>query len=364
MRCARLFRVRRSLLASFFASDDGFMPTQHTPVSFSAAANPAVAATGLRCSYGGFEAVRGVDLSIGRGEFFALLGTNGAGKTTTMEILEGHRPATSGTVRVLGLDPYRQRRTLRPRLGIMLQESGFAGELTVEETVMLWLRLSSSEEASPANRDRTIREALDSLELSNRAETRVQQLSGGQRRRLDLILATVNRPELLFLDEPTTGLDPESRQRTWDVVQRLHRDGTTILLTTHYLEEAEAMADRIAIMHNGRIAVTGTIRDVLAAQPAQIRFQLPEGIHGVEPLTTELCLGVREEIVVDSQGTCTISTDDLEDTLFRLLSWARAGDHRLRRLAATEASLAEVFRTVSTLPDDAGLEADQHEAAA
>lgn len=152
------------------------MATQHA-----ASVSPlaAVAATGLRCSYGGFEAVRGVDLAIEPGEFFALLGTNGAGKTTTMETLEGHRPATVGTVRVLGRDPYRQRRVLRPRLGIMLQESGFAGELTVRETVMLWLRLSSAAAASPANRARTIREALDSLELTNRAETRVQQLSGG-----------------------------------------------------------------------------------------------------------------------------------------------------------------------------------------
>jgi len=330
------------------------MPNKRTLTDSSAAtAGAAIVATGLRCSYGGFEAVRGVDLSIAQGEFFALLGTNGAGKTTTMETLEGHRSATSGTVQVLDLDPFRHRRILRPRLGIMLQESGFAAELTVEETVMLWLRLSSSGEASPANRARTIRDALDSLELTNRAGTRVQQLSGGQRRRLDLILAIVNRPELLFLDEPTTGLDPESRERTWDVVQRLHRGGTTILLTTHYLEEAEAMADRIAIMHNGRIAVTGTIPDVLAAQPAQIRFQLPETITGVEPLTVELRVGTHETVTADSEGACTISTVDLEDTLFRLLSWARAGDHRLRRLAATEASLAGVFRTVSTLPDGA-----------
>jgi len=328
------------------------MPSRGVPVTARVADDPAIVATGLRCSYGGFEAVRGIDLSIGRGEFFALLGTNGAGKTTTMETLEGHRPASSGSVRVLGLDPHRQRRALRPRLGMMLQESGFAGELTVEATVTLWLRLSSSEQASPANRARTIRESLESLELTSRAETRVQQLSGGQRRRLDLILATVNQPEILCLDEPTTGLDPESRERTWNVVQRLHQGGTTILLTTHYLEEAEAMADRIAIMHNGRIAVTGTILDVLAAQPAQIRFQFPEGIPGIEPLTTGLRLTGAETIVMDSQGTCTISTDDLEDTLSRLLTWARAGDHRLRRLAATEASLAEVFRTVSTFSDE------------
>ncbi|MER5336909.1 ABC transporter ATP-binding protein [Micromonospora sp. NPDC002717] len=336
------------------------MPKRHFSGSPATAENAPIAAIGLRCSYGGFEAVRGVDLSIGQGEFFALLGTNGAGKTTTMETLEGHRPAIAGTVRVLGLDPHRQRRALRPRLGMMLQESGFAGELTVEETIRLWLRLSSSEQASPAHRARTIRDALENLELTSRAQTRVQQLSGGQRRRLDLILATVNRPEVLFLDEPTTGLDPESRERTWDVVQRLHGGGTTILLTTHYLEEAEAMADRIAIMHHGRVAVSGTIADVLTAQPAQVRFQLPEEVPGIEPLTTALQLGDAEAVAVDAQGICTLSTNDIEDALFRLLSWSRTTGHRLRRLSATEASLAEVFRTVSALRD----ETESQEAAA
>ncbi len=333
--------------------DDGVMTDNHPlPPSPAKHTSNAITATGLRCFYGTFEAVRGVDLSVAHGEIFALLGTNGAGKTTTLETLEGHRAATSGAVQVLGLDPFCQRRALRPRVGIMLQESGFAGDLTVKETVALWLRLSSSEAASPANRARTITTALDSLELSNRAETRVQQLSGGQRRRLDLILATVNRPELLFLDEPTTGLDPESRERTWDVVQRLHRDGTTILLTTHYLEEAEAMADRIAIMHHGRIAVTGSIPEVLAAQPARIRFQLPDGAPSIETLTTSLRLSPQENITTDGRGLCTINTGDLDDSLFRLLSWARTQDHRLHRLSATEASLAEVFRSVSILPAD------------
>ncbi|WP_243844474.1 ABC transporter ATP-binding protein [Salinibacterium sp. ZJ454] len=336
------------------------MPKDHTtsalsrpPIVNDDIADDAVVTHQLRCSYGGFEAVKGIDLSIAKGEFFALLGTNGAGKTTTMETLEGHRPASSGIVRVLGMDPHRQRRNLRPKLGIMLQESGFAGELTVQETVRMWLRLSSSEEARPENQAQTIRDALDSLQLTNRSDTTVQQLSGGQRRRLDLILATVNRPELLFLDEPTTGLDPESRERTWDVVQRLRTSGTTIVLTTHYLEEAEAMADRIAIMHAGRIAVTGTVAEILTAQPAQIRFQLPEPFTNPDQLDMALRLRQRETITINDQGTYTLSTDTLEETLFRLLAWSKAGGHQLLRLTATEASLAEVFRIVSALPTGA-----------
>jgi ABC-2 type transport system ATP-binding protein len=312
--------------------------------------SPVIVTDQLRCSYGEFEAVKGIDLSIGRGEFFALLGTNGAGKTTTMETLEGHRPASAGLVRVLGMDPHRQRQHLRPRLGIMLQESGFAGELSVQETVRMWLRLSSSEEAKPENRARAIRDALDNLELADRSDTRVQQLSGGQRRRLDLILATINRPELLFLDEPTTGLDPESRARTWDVVQRLRANGTTIVLTTHYLEEAEAMADRVAIMHAGRVAVAGTIAEILTAQPAQIRFQLSETVANPDQIAAALQLAVGGSASVSTQGTYTVSTNTLEDTLFRLLAWSRAGEHQLLRLTAADASLAEVFRTVSAVP--------------
>jgi ABC-2 type transport system ATP-binding protein len=311
-----------------------------------------VAARDLRCSYGSYEAVRGVDLAVRPGELFALLGTNGAGKTTTMETLEGHRAATSGTVSLLGLDPVHDRAAVRPRVGIMLQESGFAGELTVAETVRLWLRLSSSPHAASDRRERTIADALERLDLADRADTRVVQLSGGQKRRLDLVLATVNRPEVLFLDEPTTGLDPESRERTWSLVRELRADGTTVVLTTHYLEEAERMADRLAIMHRGRIALTGTLDDVLAAQPSRITFRLPEGARGPDA-ERQLRLAVEPRALeLDAQQTYALDTDDLQTALARLLTWAERHGHRLERLSASDASLAEVFHRISLSDDE------------
>ncbi len=292
---------------------------------------------GLTCSYGDFTAVRDVDLTVRRGELFALLGTNGAGKTTTMETLEGHRAADSGSVRVLGLDPVADRAALRPRLGIMLQESGFAGDLTVRETVDLWADLTTN--PSPTD------EALDRLSLADRAGTRVVQLSGGQRRRLDLILATLNRPEVLFLDEPSAGLDPESREAAWRFVADLKANGTTVVLTTHYLEEAEALADRVAIMHEGRIATEGTLSEVVGTAPAAIEFTIAD-LPGAE-LDREL------RTVVDPAGLqitgdrVWLDVDDLQTSLGRLLRWADQHDHRLERLNASEASLSEIFTRVS-----------------
>ena len=193
----------------------------------------------------GFEAVSGVDLQVHRGELFALLGTNGAGKTSLLEVVEGLARPTGGTVRVFGKDPYRQRAQVRPRIGIMLQEAGFPADLTTIETARMW--------AGTLAAPRPVEEALELVALRGRADVPVSSLSGGERRRLDLALALMGRPEVLFLDEPTTGLDPESRRSAWDLVRGLLDDGTTVVLTTHYLEEAERLADRLAIMHGGRI---------------------------------------------------------------------------------------------------------------
>ncbi|MFV0428922.1 MAG: ABC transporter ATP-binding protein, partial [Arachnia sp.] len=209
---------------------------------------------GLRRSYGSgdnrYEAVRGVDLTVGRGELYALLGTNGGGKTSLLEVIEGMAPATAGNVQVLGRDPFTDRAAVRPHTGIVLQDAGFPADITVTEIATTWARTLS--------RPRPVAEVLADVGLTQRTGVAVKSLSGGERRRLDLALALLGAPRVLFLDEPTTGLDPESRQRTWELIRSLIADGVTVVLTTHYLEEAEALADRIAILHEGVIVRAGT----------------------------------------------------------------------------------------------------------
>ncbi|MER7115771.1 ABC transporter ATP-binding protein [Saccharomonospora azurea] len=298
-----------------------------------------VAAEGLRCAYGDFVAVRDVEFSVRQGEMFALLGTNGAGKTTTMETLEGHRPPTSGTVRVLGRDPYRDRAFVHARCGIMLQSGGFAGDLTVRETARMW--------SGVVSRKSDVDELFERLGLAHRAGVRVKQLSGGEQRRLDLVLAALGGPEVLFLDEPTTGLDPESRQTTWELVEELLAEGTTVVLTTHYLEEAERLAHRLAIMHEGRIAVEGSLADVLGRYRARIDFRVatPGGTVPPVPPTPPGLLG-DVDLTSYADGYVGIATDDLQSDLERVLAWARAQELRLHGLRARHASLDEVFRDV------------------
>ncbi|MFE5855965.1 ABC transporter ATP-binding protein [Streptomyces sp. NPDC056500] len=287
---------------------------------------------GLRRSYsGGFEAVGGISFSVARGEVFALLGTNGAGKTSTVELLEGLAAPTAGSVRVLGHDPYRERAAVRPRIGVMLQEGGFPSDLTVAETARMWAGCTTGA--------RPVAEALGLVGLGERASVRVKQLSGGERRRLDLALALLGRPEVLFLDEPTTGLDAEGRRDTWDLVRALRDSGTTVLLTTHYLEEAESLADRLAIMHRGRIVTTGTPATVTAERPARIRFQLPEGVPAAR-LPLSLQAGA------DGQRI-EIRTHQLQESLEELLRWARESQIRLEGLDARSASLEEAFLDIA-----------------
>lgn len=294
---------------------------------------PVIEVAGLRCRYGSFEAVRGVDFEVSEGELFALLGTNGAGKTTTMETLEGLRAPFAGTVRVLGQDPFRDRAELRPRTGIMLQDSGFPADLTAREMVALWGVTSGR---------RATEDVLERLDLAHRRDVRIKQLSGGERRRLDLALAVLGRPELLFLDEPTTGLDPESRQRTWEVVRGLLAEGTTVVLTTHYLEEAESLAHRLAIMHEGVVAVSGTLVDVLAAQPARISFDLPGGLDvGALPM-------LAGDVVHRPSGRVEVRTGELQDDMAVLLAWAGREGLRLGRIRAHHASLEDVFHSART----------------
>jgi ABC-2 type transport system ATP-binding protein len=293
--------------------------------------------TDLRRVYGGgFEAVRGISFSVARGEVFALLGTNGAGKTSTVELLEGLAAPAGGTVRVLGHDPCRERAAVRPRTGVMLQEGGFPSELTVAETTRMWAGCTSG--ARPEQ------EALSLVGLAGKAGVRVKQLSGGERRRLDLALALLGEPEVLFLDEPTTGLDVEGRRDTWELVRTLSESGTTVLLTTHYLEEAEGLADRLAILHEGRIAAAGTPDEVTADRPARISFRLPEGyfLGDLPPLAR---LGVCGHEVAGRD--VRLRTRELQRTATALLLWAERTGVELHGLDVRSASLEEAFLSIA-----------------
>ncbi|MEU4823787.1 ABC transporter ATP-binding protein [Actinomadura sp. NPDC023710] len=302
--------------------------------------NPAIRVDGLRQRYGDFEAVAGISFDVAPGELFALLGTNGAGKTTTLETLEGHRTVHEGTVRVLGHDPHRERRKVRPRMGIMLQDGGFFADLTVAETVEHWRGFT------PSARDRD--EAVAMAGLTEKAGVRVRQLSGGQKRRLDLALALLGRPDVLFLDEPTSGMDPEARRATWDIVREVVAGGTAVLLTTHYLEEAEHLADRLAILHRGRIEASGTVADVVAGHGDRIDFRLPGRLQVAElpPLR-----GTRADVrleggrAVASYALPSRGGEDpgLQAGLYELLRWADEEGVRLDGLRARSASLEDVF---------------------
>ncbi|WP_051399646.1 ABC transporter ATP-binding protein [Haloechinothrix halophila] len=222
--------------------------------------SPALIARGLRYDYGAFEALRGIDIDVHAGELFVLLGTNGAGKTTTLDVLEGRRQPGGGSLRTLGMDPWRQRRMVTARVGIVLQESALPQELTPLEFLQLWNRLTDAAATHvPADNN------LARVGLAHRRDVRIGRLSGGERRKLELATALATDPELLILDEPTSGLDPETRADTWELLRDLLRRGTSILLTTHYLEEAATLADRLAIVHRGRVAVSGTLDEVLTA---------------------------------------------------------------------------------------------------
>jgi ABC-2 type transport system ATP-binding protein len=228
---------------------------------------PAIEVRGLRKRYGDYEAVRGIDITVRRGEVFGLLGPNGAGKTTTVEILEGYRARTAGEASVLGHDPAKRSIELRRRIGIVLQSGGIYGHITPREALGHW--------ASFYPAPRGVGEVLALAGLERCADVRSRKLSGGQLRRLDFALALVGDPELIFLDEPTTGFDPEARRAAWETIRSLRDLGKTILLTTHYLDEAQALADRVAIVKDGRILAIGPPRELGAHPPGAH----PPGAH-------------------------------------------------------------------------------------
>ncbi len=292
---------------------------------------PVVSVRGLRKSYGPFEAVAGIDLEVERGEIFAFLGPNGAGKTTTVEILEGFRDRTAGEVSVLGVDPAHAGSSWRNRVGAVLQESSAEPGFTVRECLQLY----SGYYLEPRDIDETI--ALVGLE--EKAETKGAQLSGGQRRRLDVALALIGDPELIFLDEPTTGFDPSARRTAWHVIEGLRQLGKTVFLTTHYMDEAEHLADRIAVIAGGRIVAEGTPgslggRNTMAAT---ISFTLPEGV-GADELPEELrgLLSGAGERVTLTTHTPLIHVRDLAD-------WAIGRELDLSDLALRRPTLEDVY---------------------
>ena len=289
---------------------------------------PTIEVRGLRKSYGDVEAVRGIDLSVSRGEVFALLGPNGAGKTTTVEILEGHRDRTAGEVLVLGHDPGLNDRAFKQRIGIVLQTTGVEPYLTVEETIDLFRGYYPH--------PLPLEEILDVIGLRKQRRARVRRLSGGQQRRLDVAIGLAGDPELLFLDEPTTGLDPAARRAAWEMVGNLRSLGKTVVLTTHYMDEAEHLADRVAIIVQGEIVAEGVPRDLMHRSGSTIiRFKTRPGASvPPEDLGAE-CAG--------DDGRYTITTGAPTGILHRLTGWALEWEIDLEELAVSAPTLEDVF---------------------
>jgi ABC-2 type transport system ATP-binding protein len=269
----------------------------------------------LRKRYGEFEAVRGIDVVVRRGEVFGLLGPNGAGKTTTVEILEGYRERSGGEVAVLGHDPAARSRELRRRIGIVLQSGGIYSQITPREALRHW--------ASFYPHPREVEEVLALVGLTGKADERSRRLSGGQLRRLDFALALVGDPELIFLDEPTTGFDPEARRAAWETIRSLRSLGKTILLTTHYLDEAQALADRVAIVKDGRVLAIGPPRELGTHPPGASHYRVSWRAADGELLERQ--------------------TDDPTRLLHELTEQALARGERLEELSVGRPSLEDVY---------------------
>ncbi|MGB3770802.1 MAG: ABC transporter ATP-binding protein [Rhodococcus sp. (in: high G+C Gram-positive bacteria)] len=301
-----------------------------------------VVASGIDYHYDDYHAVRDVTLTVRRGEIFALLGTNGAGKTTTLELLQGFRRRTSGELSVFGVDPHSDPATVRARSGVVLQESGHFGEIKVRAELSMWASLSS--------RSDSVDRVLDLVELTHRADSRIDSLSGGERRRLDLAMAIWGSPELIILDEPTTGLDPESRRTLWGLVEDLRDAGTTIILTTHYLEEAEELADVVAIMHQGTLAVHGTLDDVLASRPSRIQVDVrPDDgarLMATVPAGVNASWDTRRRPSDEALRVLEVVAGDQQKALTWVVTSAADLGIALGPLRASPASLDEVFHHV------------------
>ena len=295
---------------------------------------PVISVEGLRVSYGDLEAVKGVDLEVAEGEIFAFLGPNGAGKTTTVSVLEGYLDRDAGEVRVLGTDPARADRAWRGRVGFVLQECRMEGLLTVRETLTMYAGYYSN--------PRSVPETIELVGLSEKADERAGRLSGGQQRRLDVAVALIGDADLLFLDEPTTGFDPSARRQAWKVIEGLRDLGKTVMLTTHYMDEAQALADHVAVIAEGRIIARGTPDDLGGRRDAATRvsFEAPPGAGA--DVGTSLEAAVAGEWTREN-GRVVLRTTDPTRSLNELTGWALANGLPLEGLEVSQPSLEDVY---------------------
>jgi ABC-2 type transport system ATP-binding protein len=312
-------------------------PGRTTPPTAPGAA--VISVSDLRMSYGEHEALAGLSFDVFRAELFALLGPNGAGKTSTVEILEGYRRRTGGQVRVLGADPWRADRAWRSRIGVMLQETGPESDLTVAECLRLYGGYFP--DPWPAG------DLLELTGLGRQSSQRAAQLSGGQQRKLDLALALTGRPQVLFLDEPTTGFDPAARRDAWDIIAALKETGTTIILTTHYMEEAERLADRVAVIAAGALVSQGPPDRLIARQSTPtITFTLPVGLAA-----GDLPEPARGAASSTPDGTVTLSTPAPLPMLRVLADWAERAGHDLPDLEVRRPSLEDAYLQLTGAKD-------------
>lgn len=289
---------------------------------------------GLHKRYGETHAVDDVSFHVEPGEVYALLGHNGAGKSTTVEILEGHRELTSGSVRVLGSDPAKAERDFRDRIGVVLQASGVEAEFTVREAIELY--------GGVYRQPRSLDDVVSLVGLDHKVDERIGSLSGGQRRRVDLALGIIGQPDLLFLDEPTTGFDPSARRQSWDLIEGLCDDGVTVLLTTHYLDEAEHLADRVGVLANGRLIAEGTPTDLIEGISGTIvSFMLPDEIEPSDALSTFGPVLQGEVRVAGRLVETTVERST--QVVHRLTGWAMERNIELEGLRVTRASLEDVY---------------------
>ncbi len=313
-------------------SADAQTTTQNTQPATQEQGDEAIVVDNFSKSYGSNRVVDALQFTVHKGEVFALLGPNGAGKTTTVETLEGYRAPDQGTIRVLGLDPIRQAHILKPQIGVMLQQDGLYPALTAREVLHLF--------AGYYEQSQNPDSLLERVGLAGAAKTRCRRLSGGQKRRLALAVALVGNPALVFMDEPTAGMDPQARLTTWEIVRDLKNSGVTILLTTHLMDEAERLADRVAIIDHGHLIALDTPGNLTGTQNAKIiHFVAPEGLDCTQLVALPSAQAAREQ----RPGSYIIETDNIQALLVELTTWLQSHNITLSELRVGHGSLEDLF---------------------